>query len=251
MITQKNEGSVDALSGIAIISDIHSNFEALKQVLKDINQQKVEKVFCTGDLVGYGPYPNEVIDLIRQLQIPTVMGNYDDGVGNMRFICGCDYKNEEEQALGERSIAWTKEHTTEENKEFLRNLPLQIRFTVGMTKVLLVHGSPNRLNEYIYEDTPKDSMVELIGKGDTDILVCGHTHKPFFKKINDRYIINAGSVGKPKHGDAMAAYVIIKFGEQIEIDVRKVSYDIEATARAIEKSDLPNKFADLIRLGRG
>jgi putative phosphoesterase len=236
---------------VAVISDIHSNLEALRTVLKDINQQKVEKVYCTGDLVGYGPFPNQVIDLIRQLQIPTVMGNYDDGVGNMRFICGCDYKNEEEQALGERSIAWTKEYTTEENKEFLRNLPSEIRFTVGTNRVLFVHGSPNRLNEYVYEDTSTDNMLELIEKGETDILICGHTHKPFYKKIDDRYIINAGSVGKPKHGDSMATYVIIKFGEEIEVEIKKLDYDIEATARAIEESELPDEFAGLIRLGRG
>lgn len=236
---------------VAVISDIHSNVEALKKVLEDIDQQKAEKVYCTGDLVGYGPFPNEVIDLIRQLQIPTVMGNYDDGVGNMRFICGCDYKNEQEQVLGERSIAWTKEHTTEKNKEFLSNLPSEIRLTIGTTRVLLVHGSPNRLNEYVYEDTPLNEMIELIEKSGTDVLVCGHTHKPFNKKINDRYLINAGSVGKPKHGDPMAAYVIIRFGEEIEVEIRKVKYDIEATARAIEESDLPSEFAGLIRSGRG
>lgn len=251
MIAGKNKWSAKALSSIAVISDIHSNLTALKEVLADIEQQKVEKVYCTGDLVGYGPFPNEVVDLLRQLQIPTVMGNYDDGVGNMRFICGCDYKNEEEQALGERSIAWTKEHTTEENKEFLRKLPLQIRFSVGNTMVLLVHGSPIKLNEYIYEDTPTGNMVELIEKADADVLVCGHTHKPFYKKINDKNIINAGSVGKPKHGDPMATYVIIKFGEEIEVEIRKVNYDIEAAARAIEESELPNEFAGLIRLGRG
>jgi len=242
MISEKNEEVANAVTSIAVISDIHSNREALKAVLVDINQQKIERVYCTGDLVGYGPFPNEVIDMIRQQNIPTVMGNYDDGVGNMRFICGCDYKSEEEQALGERSIAWTKEHTTEENKEFLRNLPSQIRFTVGSTKVLLVHGSPERLNDY---------LTELIEKSDADVLVCGHTHKPFFKQIDDKHIVNAGSVGKPKHGDPMAAYVIIKFGEEIEVEIRKVKYDVEAAAGAIEESELPNEFADLIRLGQG
>ena len=236
---------------IAVISDIHSNVEALKKVLEDIREQKIDRVYSTGDLVGYGPFPNEVIDLIRQQQIPAVMGNYDDGVGNMRFICGCDYKNEQEQALGERSITWTKEHTIEENKGFLRNLPSEIRLTVETTRFLLVHGSPTRLNEYIYEDTPTDTMLELIEKGDTDVLICGHTHKPFYKNINEKYIINAGSVGKPKHGDPMASYVIIKFGEKIEVEVRKVNYDFEAAARALEESELPNEFADLIRLGRG
>jgi len=166
------------ITKIAVISDIHANIEALQAVLQDIDTQNVNQIYCAGDLVGYAPFPNEVIDLIRRRRISTVMGNYDDGVGHMRFICGCDYKDEKARALGEQSIKWTKEHTTEANKEFLRSLPAEIRFNVGDKKVLLVHGSPHRLNEYIYEDTPADYMLELVEKGNTDILVCGHTHKP-------------------------------------------------------------------------
>jgi len=235
----------------AVISDIHANIEALGTVLRDIAQQNVDKVYCTGDLVGYNPFPNEVINLIREMQIPTVMGNYDDGVGHMRFICGCDYKDERAQALGEQSILWTKEHTTEENKEFLRNLPVEFRFNVGEKRVLLVHGSPNKLNEYIYEDSPADYMLELIEKGKADILVCGHTHKPFHKIINGRHLINAGSVGKPKHGDPKATYVIIAFNDDVDVEIRKVDYNFGAVVKAIEESELPDEFADMIRVGRG
>ncbi|ADG81354.1 metallophosphoesterase family protein [Thermincola potens] len=234
---------------VAVISDIHANLEALRAVLTDIVRQKVDKVYCTGDLVGYGPFPNEVIDLIREKRISTVMGNYDDAVGFMRFICGCDYKDEKAQALGEKSIMWTKEHTTEENKEFLRNLPAEIRFTAGERRVLLVHGSPHRLNEYIYEDTPADYLQELMEKADTDVLVCGHTHKPFHLTVQGKHIINAGSVGKPKHGDPRATYVIISFAQDVAVEIRKVAYDFEATARAIEQSGLPPEFAGLIRRG--
>jgi len=234
---------------VAVISDIHANIEALRAVLRDIAEQKIDRVYCTGDLVGYAPFPNEVIDLIRARDIPTVMGNYDDGVGYMRFICGCDYKDEKAWALGEKSIMWTKEHTTEENKEFLRNLPQEIRFTVGKTRVLLVHGSPNRLNEYIFADTPYEYLAELIVQGDTDILVCGHTHKPFHLPVCNKHVINAGSVGKPKHGDPRATYVIMTSNDGVNVEIRKVDYDFEAAARAIEESDLPNEFAGLIRKG--
>lgn len=236
---------------IAVISDIHANIEALQTVLRDIAQQNVDKVYCTGDLVGYAPFPNEVIDLIREEKIPTVMGNYDDGVGHMRFICGCDYKDESAQALGEQSIMWTKEHTTEENKEFLRNLPVEMRFNVDEKIVLLVHGSPNKLNEYIYEDTPDDYMSELLEKGKADILVCGHTHKPFHRIISGKHLINAGSVGKPKHGHPKAAYVIIAINDEVEVEIRKVDYNFEAVVKAIEESGLPDEFADMIRVGKG
>lgn len=236
---------------IAVISDIHANIEALRTVLEDIARQNIDRIYCTGDLVGYAPFPNEVIDLIRGNQIPVVMGNYDDGVGHMRFICGCDYKDEKAQLLGEKSISWTKEHTTEPNKEFLRNLPSEIRLSIDNKKILLVHGSPNRLNEYLNEDTPVEYLSELIKQADTDILVCGHTHKPFHKAIQGKHIINAGSVGKPKHGDPRAAYVIISIGNEVDVETKMVEYNFAAVAKAIEESGLPNEFAELIRCGTG
>ncbi|MFZ3172208.1 MAG: metallophosphoesterase family protein [Carboxydocellales bacterium] len=236
---------------IAIISDLHSNLEALRSVLQDIDGQNVQQIYCTGDLVGYAPFPNEVIDLIRGKRIPTVLGNYDDGVGNMRFICGCDYKDEQAQVLGEQSINWTKEHTTEQNKEFLRNLPLEIRFNIGSKRVLLVHGSPNRLNEYLFEQEVVEKIAEMTEQANTDILVCGHTHIPYHVMLQNKHVINAGSVGKPKHGGPQATYVILSNFADVKVEIRKVEYNFEATALAIEESDLPNDFAKLIRLGTG
>lgn len=236
---------------IAIISDIHANIYALQAVLEDITRQKVDQIYCTGDLVGYAPFPNEVIETIQNQQIPAVMGNYDDAVGNMRFICGCDYKNEAAQALGEESIRWTKEHTSEINKEFLSKLPAKISFKNSGYNVLLVHGSPNKLNEYLYEDLPVEYLNKLMEDSKTDILVCGHTHKPFYKVINGRHLINAGSVGKPKHGSPQATYVIITLGKHINVELRRADYDFEKTAQAIENSSLPNQFAEMIRQGIG
>ncbi len=236
---------------IAVISDIHANIEAMKAVLADIERNSVERVYCTGDLVGYAPFPNEVIELIREKQIPTVMGNYDDAVGNLRFTCGCDYKDEKAQALGESSILWTKENTSEENKEFLRSLPHEIRLDVNGKRVLLVHGSPGKLNEYIYKDTPAEKMLEYLEQGQAEILICGHVHLPYHLVFGDKHIINAGSVGKPKHGDPRSTYVIVNIEETVSVQIKLVEYNFEFTARAIESSLLPSEFAELIRKGIG
>ncbi|TGE38752.1 metallophosphoesterase [Desulfosporosinus fructosivorans] len=235
---------------VAFISDIHANIVALKAVLKDIEEQQVDRIYCVGDLVGYAPFPNEVIDLIREKNIPTVMGNYDDGIGYQRFICGCDYKNAEAEALGHESIVWTKNHTSEENKEFLRSLPKEIRVTIEGRRLLLVHGSPNRLNEYVTEEISKDYASELITLADTDILICGHTHLPFSMVLKDKLLINVGSVGKPKHGGPQAIYALLSFQRKVTVDFRNISYDYEATASAIEASELPNEFAKIIRTGK-
>ena len=235
---------------VAIISDIHANVIALKAVLKDIEEQQVDRIYCVGDLVGYASFPNEVIDLIKEKNIPTVMGNYDDGIGYQRFICGCDYKDAKAEALGHQSIVWTKKHTSEENKEFLRNLPKEIQVNIAGKRLLLVHGSPNRLNEYVTEEISEDYASELITLAGTDILICGHTHLPFTMVLKDKMLINVGSVGKPKHGDPQAIYALISFTRDVTVDFRKVPYDYEATATAIEASELPNEFAQIIRTGK-
>lgn len=237
---------------IAVISDIHGNLSALQAVLKHISRREVEMIYCTGDLVGYVPFPNEVIDLLKENKIPVVMGNYDDAIGNRRFICGCDYKDEQARALGKKSIIWTRENVTEENKEYLRNLPAEICFRAGKFDVMIVHGSPLQLNEYLDQGTKTDYLPELLHIFQRDVLICGHTQVPYHKALNSgKHVINAGSVGKPKHGDPHASYVIIEFGNTVEVCVQKVAYDVESMAMAVEISGLPNEFAEVLRSGMG
>jgi hypothetical protein len=112
----------------AIISDIHANIAALEAVLDDMANQNVERTYCLGDLVGYSPFPNEVIDRIQSDAIPTIIRNYDDGVGFDRDECGCAYRDPEEQRLGDQSLIWTRKTVSPELKAFLRSLQPEIRF---------------------------------------------------------------------------------------------------------------------------
>src|SRR6056297_712990 len=130
---------------IAIFSDIHGNIEALKEVIEDIKRAEVDRMYCLGDLVGYGPHPNQVIELIRKSNIETIMGNYDQGVGYDLDDCGCAYTTKEEQKLGDQSLNWTKNKVTDQNKEFLKNLKEKIKFEVDGKNILLVHGSPRKI----------------------------------------------------------------------------------------------------------
>lgn len=237
---------------IAVMSDIHGNALALEAVLKDIAGRSVDMVFCLGDLVGYGAYPNEVIELIRKNHIPTIMGNYDDGVGYERSECGCAYKDERSIELGHRSLAWMKEHVTLENKTYLRGLLQRLEFTMYNKKVLLVHGSPRKINEYLFEDRPDDSILRLFSSENVDLLICGHTHLPYTKNLQGKYLINTGSVGKPKDGNPGAGYMILTLTENIvNTEIIRVAYDVEAMAKAIEATELPHEFADALRNARG
>jgi len=234
---------------LAVFSDVHGNLAALEAVLQDIKRRSTDYTVCAGDLVGYGPFPNQVIELITSGEIPSVMGNYDDGVGFSRMVCGCDYPDPEAQRSGERSITWTKEQTTIENKKVLAGLPREIRLETKGKQLLVVHGSPRQLNEYLRPDTPEVYFRELLAEEAIDVLICGHTHVPFLKRLDRGLIVNVGSVGRPKHGRPNAVYALIHVEQEVSVDFIEVPYPVEITARAIEASSLPNEFARQLRTG--
>lgn len=233
----------------ALFSDIHANIRALDRVLEAIDRENPDKVICLGDLVGYGANPNEVIDRLRERKIPTIMGNYDDGVGYDREDCGCAYTTKEDRELGDRSLAWSKTAVIPENKNYLRRLLPEIREKVKGWKILLVHGSPRKINEYLFVDRPEERVAPMLKKTGADIVICGHTHLPYHKNIEGIHLINTGSVGKPKSGSPEADFVIINFAEELEVSFRKVKYDWEAAADDIIKAGLPEKFAQQVRTG--
>lgn len=213
--------------------------------------------YCLGDLVGYATWPNEVTETIRSLQIPCIMGNYDQGVGNDSDDCGCAYKDAHSEALGKLSIAWSNAHTTEENKAYLRNLPAKIQFQLGDLRIALVHGSPRKVNEYLYEDRPDASLERLLDMVESEVMVCGHTHIPYHRILpSGRHVINEGSVGKPKDGDPRSCYVILEAkGSQLQVEFIRVPYDVEQAAEAIESTTesnlMPHEYAVMLRQGKG
>lgn len=242
---------------IATISDIHSNIYALNEVLLDIKKRNIDMIVCTGDLVGYGTRPNEVIETLKQNKVITIMGNYDEAIGNFKIVCGCDYPNPKDAEKASLSMRFTSEETTSENKAYLRNLLKEVIISFDNKKIRFVHGSTRLINEYLKENSKEadDVMSEL----NEDILVCGHTHIPYVKYYGEKLLINAGSVGKPKTGNPNANYIIIdiknndeihKVDSIVEVEIIEVPYDFEKTAREIEENEiLPNDFARLIREG--
>ena len=235
---------------LAYLSDVHSNIHALRSVLEDLDEQDVDEVFCGGDLVGYGAYPNETIETLRDLAIPTIMGNYDQGVGFDQDDCGCAYRNDQERNWGKISVSWTRAEVSLDNKAWLRSLLPSAERNHAGHHVVIVHGSPRRINEYLYEDRREATVRRVLDLVDADVLICGHTHIPYHRRIDGRSIINAGSVGKPKHGNPASCYVVVELTpDSVESCFRYVEYDVGAAARAIEATSLPSHYADLLRTG--
>jgi predicted phosphodiesterase len=252
---------------IALFSDIHANLPALEAFFNDVASRNTDAIYCLGDLVGYNIWPNEVIDEIRKRGIPTIAGNYDWGIGRSSDDCGCAYKTDEEKAMGKVSISYTNEIVKDEQRNYLRTLPAHIRLEYQLNEekfnVLLVHGSPRKVNEYLFEDRDEKSMLRIMADANADIMCFGHTHQPYHRILNSgtdgsdhfRHAINIGSVGKPKDKDPRGGYVILTINpdsalnnkDSILVEFIRFDYDIEKAAKAVEDSPLPNGYADMLR----
>ena len=254
---------------IALFSDIHANLPALEAFFKNVDARNPDAIYCLGDLVGYNIWPNEVINEIRKRRIPTIAGNYDFGIGRKIDDCGCAYKTDEEKANGAVSISFTNQIVKDEQRKYLRTLPahIKVEFQLNNDKLhlLLVHGSPRKINEYLFEDREEKSMLRIMQDADADIMCFGHTHKPYHRilasdedgKERFRHAINIGSVGKPKDGDARGGYVLLHINDyssihekdSIKVEFIRFEYDVEKAAKAVEDSPLPNAYAESLRKG--
>lgn len=237
------------MTNIAVLSDIHGNIEALKAVITDLQNRQCDKILCTGDLVGYGPRPNEVIELIKDLNITTVMGNYDEAVGFKLPACGCHIDNPLQKNLTQNALKWSIAHTQDYNREFLRSLPENISIDVEGFKMYITHAAPDSITEYIYP-SDEERIEQLLEDIEESVYIYGHTHIPFKKEYKDKLIINAGSVGRPKLGDIRANYTLLQISHQfIDVTFPKVKYDVEKVAAEILASDLDPSFADFLLHG--
>jgi putative phosphoesterase len=231
---------------VAVITDIHGNLPALRAALARIDELGIGRTYCGGDLVGYGPHPNEVCALIQERDIPTIHGNYDYAIARDLDDCGCAYVTAHDRELGQRSVAWTLEHTDQAAKDFMRDLPFDLRFAVGHRPVHLVHGSPRKVNEYLFEDKPASLYERLARAEDADVLVFGHTHKPWTNTFGGVFFVNCGSVGKPKDGDPRGAFAILDLDDEgrVRARIERVAYDAAAVAREVAASGLPAEYAE-------
>jgi putative phosphoesterase len=230
---------------VAVLTDIHGNLPALQAALERIDELGIDQIYCGGDLVGYGPYPNEVCALIEDRGIPTIYGNYDYAIGRDLEDCGCAYRDPHDRALGEKSIAWTLDHTDGRSKEFMRRLPFDLRFQLGERRVRLVHGSPRKVNEYLFEDKPARTFERIAALAECEVLVFGHTHQPWVHDYAGVLFVNCGSVGKPKDGDPRAAFAVLDgSGGEVKATIERVSYDAASVAREVAEAGLPAEYGE-------
>jgi putative phosphoesterase len=235
----------------AVFGDIHGNIEALKAAYEAARAAGAEKIYHLGDLGGYSPFVNEVVDFVAVHVIEGVQGNYDETVANNAEHCGCKAEDPVLEEMANRSFAWTKEHASQQTKDYLGKLPVEITFTVHNRKIALFHATPRKNNLYWFEDRPEKFFREMAEKIDADVLIYGHTHKPYWKDFGNKIFINAGSVGKPKDGDPRACVALIEItADRVNVEFLRVPYYVEMAAQAIVSSGLPEYFAERLKVGK-
>lgn len=247
------------MTRIALISDIHANLPALEAVLADIDRRPgISATYHLGDLVGYAPWPNETVALLRSRGIPGIAGNYDSTVATDYKHCGCQYEDPRQEAQSHESYAWTRAHVSPETKQYLGELPFRLDVRAGGghasgPTIMLVHGTPTLNTVYWTEDRPDSfcqKMAAIAGARVGDVIAFGHTHKPWTRAVDGIHFVNTGSVGRPKDGDPRAGYVVVSVGEpDLSVEFVRVPYDVAKTAVAIRASTLPADFAAFIERG--
>ena len=241
-----------------LLSDVHGNLPALDAVLRDVRKGTPSAIYHLGDLVGYGPWPNEVAERLRVEGIPGVAGNYDSTVAHDYKHCGCRAETPRDEELAHISYEWTRSAVSAETKMYLRALPFRIDVRVsgghvaGRTLILL-HATPASNLVYVTEDRSGEFLAKMAhqaGAKAGDLICFGHTHKPWHRVVEGVHFVNTGSVGRPKDGDPRACYVALDFsGEEPVVGFIRVAYDIEEAAKGLALANLPIEFANHLHRG--
>jgi len=227
---------------IVVISDIHANLDALNSTISRLSSY--DKMICLGDIVGYGPQPNEVIETLHDLQPDIVlMGNHDSAVVT-QDVSGFSSNAAE-------AVRWTRLKIRKENLEYLSSLKPAARVRFEETPAALFHGSPrDPLNEYVFPGLPDSLGRKLIGEADSKLVLLGHTHMPMVYSTAEGILANPGSVGQPRDGDPRASHAILEVTDgQVKFKMKRTEYDIASVARKIEEAGLPRFLAERLYIG--
>jgi len=233
---------------IALLGDVHANLPALLAVLEHARSQEVSALWNIGDFLGYGAFPNEVIHALRTAGAVSILGNYDVKV----LIFPEKERKWRISKRAEKVLAfeWAYHNLSPENRLYLQTLPRQRRMQVAGWRILLTHASPDSDEEHLTPETPVDRLTQLAHLAATDIIVCGHSHRPFARWVENTLFINTGSVGRPDDGDPRASYAILHVEPQaVHVQHYRLEYDLASAVAGLRRQGLPEAFAQMILQG--
>lgn len=237
---------------IAFLGGVYSNAPALAAALADARKRGVDAIYALGDFGGFGPHPDRVFPLLLEGGVECIQGNYEESLSSGAEDCGCGYTDPRDNHFAALSYAYTAANTSPGWKAWMGNLPKTRRLDVNGRRALLVHGSPRRINEFLWESTsPVPFLEKLLADADADVLVCTHTGLPWQRRLpSGRLVVNAGALGRPANdGRRNVWYAVARFDGDVGIEIVPVDYDCEGLAREMEEERLPPEFVETIRTG--
>ena len=237
---------------VAVFGGVYNNWRALDALLEDARPRGVEAVFCLGDMGGFGPNPDRVFPLLRDGGVLAIQGNYDESVSSGRTDCGCGYTDPRDNEYALESYRYTFRNTASEHKAWLGSLPGHRRIRLGASRVLMCHGSPRQINEFLWESTTPNGLVRsLLGRHDADAILCSHTGLGWSRMLSpDEGLVNVGVIGRPANdGTTRVWYTVLTAGAGLEVEFVPLAYDHEGLAREMETEKLPPEFVETIRTG--
>ncbi len=245
---------------IAFFGGIYNNYLALESAIADAHARHVSQMYCLGDLGAFGPYPDRVFPLLIENEIQTVQGNYDHSIGNALEDCQCGYTDPRDNHFAAISYDYTLHNTSPENREWMKKLPEEIRFTWEDKTILLCHGSPRKTNEFLWESTTSTAFLErLVNEQNADIILGTHTGLHWHRRLsNNRHFINVGVLGRPENdGTTNVWYTLLHLktegngqeNDSVSVEFIPVVYDHERLAREMDSENIPAEFIETIRTG--
>lgn len=238
---------------IAVFGGVYSNAPALRATLDDARRRDVDALFCLGDLGGFGPHPDRVFPLLRQAGVQVLQGNYDESLASGRADCACGYTDPRDNHYAQISYDYTFAKTADEHKRWMGTLPTHIRFEAGGKRFLLVHGSPRRINEFLWRSTsPAPFLEKLCADHDADVIVCTHTGIHWHQALpSGRHVINAGVLGRPANdGTTNVWYTLVEScAGALTVEHVPVPYDHHRLAAEMRAEKLPEEFVETVLTG--
>ena len=234
---------------VTLLADIHGNLPALEAVLRHAEgQMATQTIINLGDSVGYGPNPDEIVRWTQSARVINILGNYDAKVLSKkhRKEGWARVKNPDKRTM----FAWTYQALSKKSRKILKKMPVQRELTLEGHRILMTHGSPASINEHLLPNTPTARLEELKAMTKAKVILCGHSHQAFLRRVDDVQFINPGTVGRPDDGDPRASYAVLEFSDgQVKVEFHRVPYDIASAVQSMHQTGLPEIFAQVIRQG--
>jgi len=240
------------MESIAVFGGIYNNYLALQAALDDARSRGIRSIYCLGDLGAFGPHPDRVFPLLRDHNVVCIQGNYDNSIGNDLADCQCGYTDPRDNHFARLSYAYTFAHTSPTNRAWLRSLPGERRIQLGQYRLLLCHGSPRRLNEFLWESTTSTQFLEyLADQTGADVILGTHSGMKWQRALSrGRRFVNVGVLGRPENdGQTNVWYTILSAEPELRVEFVPVIYDHERLAVEMQLEGLPDEFTATIRTG--